>query len=147
VRLRAVRRVAFFAGLAFLARFFVALRAFFAVRRLAAFFVAFLAFLAVDFFAVRRFLAAFFAVLRVDFFAADLRAVAFFRVPAAFFLVAFRFAGAFRAFLALAFFAGGTGTTFLESSRVGGSSNFDALGAQGERRPAPYSVNWPVRGL
>jgi hypothetical protein len=37
------------------------------------------------------------------------------------FFAAFRFAGAFLAvFLALAFFAGGTGTTFLESSRVRG---------------------------
>jgi hypothetical protein len=65
---------------------------------------------------------------------------------AAFFAV-FRLAGALRAvFLALAFLAGGTGTTFLESSRVRGSSNFESLGTQGERRPTPYSVSCLGRG-
>jgi hypothetical protein len=57
-------------------------------------------------------------------------------------------AGAFlAAFLALAFFAGGTGTTFLESSRVGEVRTSNHSDAQGERRPAAYSVSWLVRGL
>jgi hypothetical protein len=114
VRLRTVRRVAFFAGAAFFARFLVA-------RFLVAFFVArfFAAFLAGRFLAA--FLTVFLAALRVVFFAVDLRLAGAFRFAGAFF-AAFRFAGAFLAvFLALAFFAGGTGTTFLESSRVRGT--------------------------
>ena len=147
VRLRAVRRVAvlavdFFAALRrrrlagafFAVVFFVALRRRFLAG---AFFLATLRrFFAGAFFAafrlVVRFLVAFFAVFR---FAVDLR------FAGAFLLAALRLAGAFflAAFLFVAFFAGGTVTTFRKSSHSG---KFELRITRNARECilAPYSV-------
>jgi hypothetical protein len=108
----ALRRRRFFAG-AFLALdFFVALRRFFAGAR----FFAALRFLAGAFFAARFFVARFL----VAFLAVVFRFAVDFRFAGAFRFAALRFAGAFLAARRfVAFFAGGTVTTFLGELSLG----------------------------
>lgn len=113
----ALRRRRFFAG-AFLALdFFVALRRFFAGER----FFAALRFLAGAFFAARFFVARFFvARFLVAFLAVVFRFAVDFRFAGAFRFAALRFAGAFLAARRfVAFFAGGTVTTFLGELSLG----------------------------
>jgi hypothetical protein len=61
-------------------------------------------------------------------------------------LAALRLAVFLAAFF-VAFFAGGTGTTFLRELSGRGSSNFASLGTQGERRPAAYLASCFAREL
>jgi hypothetical protein len=153
VRLRVVRRVAFLAVvfLAALRRRFLA-GAFFAVVLRFAALRRFLAgaFFAVVFFfaALRRFLAGaalrFVARFLVAFFAVDFRFVALrfvaLRLAGAFFAALRRLAGAFlAAFLFVAFFAGGTVTTFLgEQLSLGEVSKL--LGHSGARECKPHAL-------
>jgi hypothetical protein len=149
VRLRAVRRVARFAEGAFFVAlrrrrflagaldeaFFVDLRRFFAGDFFAAFFVDLRRFLVAPvarFFVARFFVARFF----VAFFAVDFRLVVF--RFAGDFLAALRFAGAFLARLFVAFFAGGTVTTFLRELSLGEvrTSFTRCVGEQ----PTPYAI-------
>ena len=148
MRLRVVRRVARFAVAFFVAfrrrflagAFFAALRRFLAGAFFAAFFVALRRFLAGAFrfaaFFVVRFFVAFFATLRL---------VAL-RFAGAFFAAFLRLAGAFlAALLFVAFLAGGTVTTFHESSHSG---KFELRFTRPARECdlAPYSIKNSVPG-
>jgi hypothetical protein len=149
VRLRAVRRVARFAGAAFFAAlrrrflagaFFAVVLRFAALRRFLAgafFFAALRRFLAgAAFFLVARFLVAFFAV---DFRLVALRFVAL-RLAGAFFAALRRLAGAFlAAFLFVAFFAGARSPPFSESSHSGKFELRVSLGTWGSN-PRTYAI-------